>query len=786
MEVFSPWMLIRAWESLILGKRVIILSDDRALLSPCLEFLRELIKPMIYEGYFHHCCTNETKANHMQTTPLIGYVTSQYQRVMDIDNEIMIMNLDTKKIQFHLPTDKAKQTFLTAPPLLLERIHQRIIKIYQKKAECLNKFIINQSVSPFRSIIQQLLKFFVKLNSSLMCAQYCSNEDFYLSSPKCSLIPPELHQVASEITGPTASPEVLEIFEVTDRWKSDLFTDTGTGVVNGCLIDYQLKYWGDIQASKEWSKSSSSMEAKIMTLHEDYHPPYSVYCECDPFKLLVYEYADQLPVQSIIIASIDVVRPTQYPEYGFEIAIRSGKIFKFSTPNIRVRDVWIEFISRRVHECIYGHLPSYMHVKEMAKTPCKLSEQCCYDKEDKSKASLKGSFVEHGDWLIISDNNDWEKSKKIWYHYQEFRTEIFRTSRFAMFNLRTQGSAINLCDILDESSELFSKMKSSRVCKGNLANYSIFTMSSIRRNEEDEQDVVISDNDSDTTFTGDSESNRSKSEPAERPSFVILSDEADDFRLRAVYHNLSNLLSKQMYQDQLKALISMHQHDSSLVITLNLSKIINSSLSCRASSNSENGGNNNLQLLCEYVETVVPTLSPARTREAIQNHLLIELYNQEKTGIPRCILRTMLGIIYYQRKEYLEAIQYFAQDNLISPKIISECILNHFRNELQRNDRIFSEIHFINQMKIASPTFGIHSYLLLLEIILGNTTVTPYRSQNILAFKSTKSVANSVNDGILNDFIDTDRLREHPIRYTYNLIQVGTLILCYNILLFHF
>jgi hypothetical protein len=52
LSILSPQMIITAWESILLERKVLVVSEIPTLLSPCCEFLRRLVSPLIMINTF--------------------------------------------------------------------------------------------------------------------------------------------------------------------------------------------------------------------------------------------------------------------------------------------------------------------------------------------------------------------------------------------------------------------------------------------------------------------------------------------------------------------------------------------------------------------------------------------------------------------------------------------------------------------------------------------------------------------------------------------------------------
>ncbi len=324
MTVLTPTMIIKAWETLILERSILIVSKDTSLLLPVCDFIRKLITPMSYPGTFIPIMPS------IELLDATGFfiMGADVNQVINSDAKlsgIVILDLDRQTI-IHTPIitgqNLPEEPYCGAPLCLLQNIYRLIL---QKTHDPLNKWLtrsFNKSSNTKMNDIEypisnskrctEILKIFSFINTAILSSQCCSTKGFFRT-----ILRPDLDNI-HYILGLDSIKE-----GVTRMGYSEYF-----GFIVGCM-----QLWKDTELVDD-------------VIH------HTIFCwiELDHSSLSVYEYADDLPLILIPIEEISAVTSCNIePEgYVFEITLKNQLVFRFTSGDPHSRQLWLNAIEAKL------------------------------------------------------------------------------------------------------------------------------------------------------------------------------------------------------------------------------------------------------------------------------------------------------------------------------------------------------------------------------------------------------------------------------------------------------
>ena len=338
MSVFTAGMLICAWESIILERKVLVVSSSAAVAAAACEFIKCTALPFkIVSTYIPYLpeeliCGIDLSVLEAPFPYLIGALSTAVHNTKGLDlSDIVLLDLDLRT--FTIPNkkennkhnnnnnnsnnnNKSKNQYnyecFSTPKQMLSNLMKSISDILVFplsgwiQRPCLRKgedslFIKNYGRT--RSIqAESILQLFVQTNLSLICAQYCTATGFF-RRPK-DLLPRD----NSRSSG---------------TFGFHLFGNAA----NGCLQYFQ-------ESIDDNKNDFTFMPCWI---------------ELDPKVFAVYQYADDFPLLFIYIKDLKTVSPSplEPQHHVFELVTRDGvreSTYRFLACDPDARAKWIKFI----------------------------------------------------------------------------------------------------------------------------------------------------------------------------------------------------------------------------------------------------------------------------------------------------------------------------------------------------------------------------------------------------------------------------------------------------------
>ena len=356
LSIFTPDMLLSAWESVMLERKVLVVSTNTSIIAPCCDFIRRLVLPLnVVNTYVPLLPAQLINAIEAPFPYLIGAETGAViDSEIPIDlSHIVVIDLDQRRAM--MPPTSSENPDVCAPPglvhVLLKEVNDIMMKPYSdwisRAATTNNHSHNNHRQHPFvprstSSLCMQadaLLQLFIRTNLSLISARDCTVKAFFrrlelhergtfhflhtlnslvhltsergnfhyfpktLSNPHLSYTPfsmlsspPFLDTFCYLFIG-LYCPEVYK--QSIPRPTGPLGFDLRFGVAYGCMQLLRLR------------KESTDTILHFLTC----------WVELDESALAVYEHADELPLLYINTKDIQAVSPSAMEPEGhvFEI-----------------------------------------------------------------------------------------------------------------------------------------------------------------------------------------------------------------------------------------------------------------------------------------------------------------------------------------------------------------------------------------------------------------------------------------------------------------------------------
>jgi hypothetical protein len=415
MTVLTPFMMVKAWEAIILDRSVLVVSKDTSLLLPCCEFLRKLISPMSFSGTFipimpsiellEACGTFLMGAdlNVLTATdaPLSGVV------ILDLDRRLII----------HTPIvygqGLPEEPYLAAPPALLQTM---LKKITLKQQDPLAKWMQrgcaqSYGIEEFRSNAScskrctDVLKYFSFINTALLSAQCCTIGGFYR----------------------TIKPDISFIHHVLSMSASshhDDLSKLGYSEDCGFIVGY-MQFWKDTEAE------------------EPIHRTIFCWSELDNSTLAVYEFADDLPLLLIPIEEIGAVASCSMEPEGhvFEITLKSQQVFRFTSNDQPSRQAWLNAIEQKLTNTSKNlPSPAIANIQQIRTTNFAEYYTLGAASTPTATNAANGAVETFSIKSLGHPAGLREIDPTIALHYQEFRNLVRKTQNCLFLNTETQSA----------------------------------------------------------------------------------------------------------------------------------------------------------------------------------------------------------------------------------------------------------------------------------------------------------------------------------------------------------
>ena len=326
VSLFTPHMLIAAWESILLERKVLIISVSSSIISPCCEFLRRLMLPLNLVNTFVPLLPRQLINAIEAPFPYLCGAETQFVLESEANlSNIVLIDLDLRTVT--MPEISSENPDVSVPNSLKVQLLKEITDIMVRpftdwidrpctlmKGSSLSLPLVSlrPSAEDSQSLqADQIMRLFITTNISLLTARDCTVKAFFRGA--------EMHRNERSCHDMSRTRE----HKSTEPYCFDL----RCGVAYGCL-----------QLLREGKEDS--------TLHF-----LTCWVEFDDYSMAVYQHADQLPLLFINSSDIRCVCPSSVPPVGhvFEVEVCQlvRHTYNFVASDSQSRTNWMNFIESK-------------------------------------------------------------------------------------------------------------------------------------------------------------------------------------------------------------------------------------------------------------------------------------------------------------------------------------------------------------------------------------------------------------------------------------------------------
>ena len=324
LSILSPIMIVKAWEALIVERRVVVASVNTALLLPVCEFLKKLIAPFSFVGtYIPVIPSSGIEALEAPGNFIIGVDSTALKSSSVSLSGIVMIDLDRRSI-IHTPTT-SDDPYYAAPSCLITYLHRVVTQVVDEPlSRWMNRSIMNNQVCPYNpeawsQRATNIIRVFAKANLSILSAQYCTARAFFRSVSRCD------NESFLHTLGFSFSKDPLALMGYSEH----------RSVHVGCM-----QLWKDPRI----------MEDAI-------HHTIPCWVEMDDCAFALYEQADDLPLLLIPIEEFEAVASSSMEPEGhvFEVTLKNQSFFRFTTSDSHCRKLWLHAIEKKMNAVAKGY-----------------------------------------------------------------------------------------------------------------------------------------------------------------------------------------------------------------------------------------------------------------------------------------------------------------------------------------------------------------------------------------------------------------------------------------------
>lgn len=334
LNMLTPIILVRAWESLILERKLLVVSSSDACVIACCEFLRRIVLPLsIVSTYVPLLPLQLIDTVDAPFPYLLGANSKMLkENIFDLQDTIVI-DLDTRRL---IP---AASTTDTDPFASVQIIAKLIQEVHEIMIEPLGGWFDRSSddvfgASPYTADSYclrsaKLLQIFKRTNLELMSARSCSVNAFWRRPVEPLVLHPGRY---SSKTAFNVAP-----------WRESIHGSPLMRRSNGLMMMGGFNYQdgicsGFMQLYKELQDENEQISNFLQC-----------WVELDQYVLAVYQYADDLPILSVLVRDIQTASPVAVEPEGhvFELVIKDSMSYRFTVTDPESRQKWIATIDRR-------------------------------------------------------------------------------------------------------------------------------------------------------------------------------------------------------------------------------------------------------------------------------------------------------------------------------------------------------------------------------------------------------------------------------------------------------
>jgi hypothetical protein len=331
LSIFTPRMLVGAWEAIILERKVLVTSANAAIVSPCCEFLRRLILPLtVINTYVPFLTYSLITALDSPLPYLVGANVHTVRESQINLSETVVIDLDNRDV--YTPRYQYGKLEHGAPESIVSKLQKDLSLLMSSPLQSwLNRASSKSTSSLFggfalhpvpqgplseeyvNTMVDTILQLFISTNLSILSARASSNVG-QASVP--SFFRRQYHGTTKR--------------EPSSRMQSDHHGPMGFAVAN--------------------DMGSGTMQLLRKRFANDTVVHFlPCWAELDDHTFAIYEQADETPIFCALNKDIRSVAPSAMEPEGhvFEVVFAS-RTFRFASTDPDSRRLWMNFIEEKM------------------------------------------------------------------------------------------------------------------------------------------------------------------------------------------------------------------------------------------------------------------------------------------------------------------------------------------------------------------------------------------------------------------------------------------------------
>jgi hypothetical protein len=325
LNILSPIMIVKAWEALIVERRVVVASVNTALLLPVCEFLKKLIAPFSFVGtYIPVIPSSGIEALEAPGNFIIGVDSTALKGSTVSLSGIVLVDLDRRSI-IHTPTTP-DDPYYAAPSCLISYLHRAVTQVlddplskWMSRSAMDSNQICPYSPEAWSQRATNVVRVFVKANLSILSAQYCTARAFFRSVSRSD------NESFLHTLGFSFTKDPLALMGYSEH----------RSVHVGCM-----QLWKDPRI-----------------IEDAIHHTIPCWVEMDNCAFALYEQADDLPLLLIPIEEFEAVASSSMEPEGhvFEVTLKNQSFYRFTTSDSNSRKLWLHAIEKKMNAVSKGY-----------------------------------------------------------------------------------------------------------------------------------------------------------------------------------------------------------------------------------------------------------------------------------------------------------------------------------------------------------------------------------------------------------------------------------------------
>eukprot|EP01032_Pedospumella_encystans_P016977 gene16977-19347_t len=341
LNVMTPAMLVKAWEAIILEKKVLVISNTDSIITACVEFLRRMMSPLVIVNTYVPLLPLQLIETVDAPVPyLLGSNTKMLKdNVFDLSDTVVV-DLDTRSVTQNINKSGKPETHASIN--LISRLTQEVndvmvVPLGEWSQRATNAYPTHSPCSPFSgegyvTRGAKVLQIFRKANLDLISARNCSVKAFWRRAAETTLM-----------NAQNSSNNALAAAGGGHHSTNSQHSSVGTFArKNSTMMGFNYL---------DGVCSGFMQLAKELNIHDDENISHFTPCwvELDQYVLSIYQYADDLPVLYILLKDIETISPCAIEPEGhvFELVIKDQMSYRFTVTDTESRQKWISTLDRR-------------------------------------------------------------------------------------------------------------------------------------------------------------------------------------------------------------------------------------------------------------------------------------------------------------------------------------------------------------------------------------------------------------------------------------------------------